>query len=159
MNSIAIVHLIVSTRTFLKYTLSLILLTFIKDMKPKPNVQIIVSFSNEMSQSRNLNNRNTYKAVCTKNAKSVTEIFQAKRALITPTIELRMLLLNIQAVKAINIQVAQANSLVDKLSMILSIYFVCWKLSISGVVNKVTYNGTGWRSADNSAPSRQAYRS
>lgn len=133
----AIVHLIVSSKTVLKYLLSFTLFTFISEINPKLNAQINVSLSSEMSQSPNLKSRNTYKAVCTKKAKSDTGIFQTKRALITLTIELLMLLLNIQAVKAIKIQVAQANSLVEKLSMILSIYFVCWKFSISGVVHRL----------------------
>lgn len=59
-----------------------------------------------------------------KKANKEIEIFQAKRALNIPKIDCRMFLLNIQAVKAIRIQIAQANSLVDKLSKILFIYKV-----------------------------------
>ena len=54
MNSIYIVHLIVSKNTFLKYALSFTLLIFSNEIKPKPKVQISVSLSNEISQSPNL---------------------------------------------------------------------------------------------------------
>jgi hypothetical protein len=92
-------------------------------MKPKLKDQIKVSLSKDTSQSSSLKRIKTYKAVCRKNAKIDTDIFQANKALRIPTNDSRMLLLNIQAIKATKIHAAQANSLVDKLLIILSIYF------------------------------------
>lgn len=132
-NSIAIVNLIVSKNTFLKYVLLFTLLILINETNPKPIVQIKVSLSKEMSQSASLYSRKTYREVCKKKAKSDKEIFHPKRAVTIRANDCRMSLLNMQAASAIKIQIVHANSLVEKLSNILSIYFLV-ELSISGVV-------------------------